>query len=105
MSKNSIITVLGSPINISLIDDNEYISLTDMAFNNGGNDKIQQWIRNKDTVEFLGVWEQMYNPDFNSVEFHRIMYDAGVARFTLSISQWITRTNAIGVKSRAGRNG
>ena len=76
-----------------------------MAFSNGGNDKIQQWIRNKDTVEFLGTWEQLYNPNFNSVEFHRIMYEAGVARFTLSISQWITKTNAIGLKSKAGRYG
>jgi hypothetical protein len=104
MSKNTIIQVLGSDITISIINDSDFISLTDMVLNNGGNDKIQQWIRNKDTVEFLGVWEQMYNPDFNSVEFHRIMYDAGVSRFTISISQWISRTNAIGVKSRAGRN-
>lgn len=105
MSKSSIINVLGHAISISVINDLDFISLTDMVYNNGGNDKIQQWIRNKDTIEALGLWEQMYNPNFNSVEFHRIMFEAGVSRFTLSISQWIAKTNAIGIKSVAGRNG
>ncbi len=105
MSKNRIITVNQIQITISEKNNEDYISLTDMVRDNGGNDKIQQWIRNKDTVEFLGVWEELNNPNFNSVEFHRIMYEAGVQRFTMSLSQWIEKTNAVGVVSKAGKYG
>jgi hypothetical protein len=105
MSKNRTIIVNQIQITISEKNNEDYISLTDMVKDNGGNDKIQQWIRNKDTVEFLGVWEELNNPNFNSVEFHRIMYEAGVQRFTMSLSQWIDKTGAIGVISKAGKYG
>jgi hypothetical protein len=105
MSKNRTIIVNQIQITISEKNNEDYISLTDMVKDNGGNDKIQQWIRNKDTVEFLGVWEQLNNPNFNSVEFHRIMYEAGVQRFTMSLSQWIDKTGAVGVISKAGKYG
>ena len=105
MSKNRTIIVNQIQITISEKNNEDYISLTDMVKDNGGNDKIQQWIRNKDTVKFLGVWEQLNNPNFNSVEFHRIMYEAGVQRFTMSLSQWIDKTGAVGVISKAGKYG
>ncbi len=73
MSKNRTIIVNQIQVTISEKNNEDYISLTDMVKDNGGNDKIQQWIRNKDTVEFLGVWEQLNNPNFNSVEFHRFV--------------------------------
>ena len=60
---------------------------------------------NKNTIEFLGVWEKIYNPDFNYTEFGVIMNEAGVNRFTMSVKQWIERTNAIGITAKAGRYG
>ena len=105
MSKTKIINVNKTLVSIIDKEGKDYISLTDMVKDNGGNDKIQNWIRNKDTIEFLGIWEQFNNPDFNSVQLHRIMYEAGVRRFIISISQWIEQTNAIGIISKTGKYG
>ena len=66
---------------------------------------IEKWLRNKNTIEFLGIWEEMYNPDFNSPEFGGIMAEAGTNRFLLSVKQWIERTNARGLVAKAGRYG
>ncbi len=82
-------------------DQQEYICLTDMA----ESDDIKNWLRNKNTVEFLGVWERLHNPDFNWVEFDLIMREAGLNRFKLSAKQWVTKTGAIGLEARAGRYG
>jgi hypothetical protein len=77
MQKNKIIQVQGQTITITQINDNDFISLTDMAREFGGNDQIKNWIRTRRTVEFLGTWESIYNKTFNMVEFHHVMYDSG----------------------------
>ena len=66
---------------------------------------IEKWLRNKNTIEFLGIWEEMYNPNFNSPEFEGIKNAAGLNRFVLSVKQWIEKTNAIGIIAKAGRYG
>ena len=66
---------------------------------------IFKWLSNKNTIEFLGVWEKIYNPNFNYTEFGVIMQEAGVNRFTMSVKQWIKRTNAIGIVAKTGRYG
>ena len=87
-------------------DDEDYISLTDMVQNfDGGSKLIELWLRNKDTVEFLGVWERLNNPNFNSLEFEGIRNEAGLNRFTLSAKKWQEKVNGIGVIARAGRYG
>ena len=84
----------------------DYISLTDMTKSfEGGSVLIEQWVRNKDTIVFLGTWEKLYNPDFNSPEFEGIKNDAGTSNFYLSTKKWIEKTNAKGILASAGRYG
>ena len=64
---------------------------------------MKKWLRNKNTIEFIGIWEEMNNPDFNSPEFGGIKNDAGLNRFTLSVKKWIEKTNAIGIIAKTGR--
>ena len=66
---------------------------------------IEKWLRNKNTIEFLGIWESMYNPDFNSPEFEGIKNAAGLNRFILSVKQWVEKTNSRGIIAKAGRYG
>ena len=100
------INVEGSEISIIAIDDKDYISLTDMVRNiENGLALIEKWLRNKNTIEFLGIWEEMYNPDFNSLEFGGIKNEAGLNRFVLSVKQWVEKTNSIGIVAKAGRYG
>jgi len=66
---------------------------------------IEKWLRNKNTIEFLGIWEEMYNPNFNSPEFEGIKNEAGLNRFILSVKQWTEKTNSIGIIAKAGRYG
>lgn len=66
---------------------------------------IEKWLRNKNTIEFLGIWEKMYNPLFNSPEFEGIKMEAGLNRFIMSVKQWIEKTHAIGIIAKAGRYG
>ena len=66
---------------------------------------IEKWLRNKNTIEFLGIWEEMYNPDFNSPEFEGIKNAAGLNRFILSVKQWVEKTNSRGIIAKAGRYG
>ena len=88
------------------INEKDYISLTDMVRNvENGSALIEKWLRNKNTIEFLGIWEEMYNPHFNSPEFEGIKNMAGLNRFILSVKQWIEKTNAIGIIAKAGRYG
>jgi hypothetical protein len=90
---------------ISIVE-NDYICLTDMIKNlEGGNSIIENWLRNKNTIEFIGIWEQLNNPDFNSLEFEGIKNEAGLNRFYLSTKKWIEKTNAIGMVAKAGRYG
>lgn len=86
---------------------NDYISLTDIAKykSDEPNDVIRNWLRNKDTIQFLGLWETLNNPSFNPVEFDGFRNDAGSNAFTLSPQKWIEATGAIGIVSKAGRYG
>ena len=100
------INVEGSEISITAIDDKDYISLTDMVRNiENGLALIEKWLRNKNTIEFLGIWEEMYNHDFNSLEFEGIKNEAGLNRFVLSVKQWVEKNNSIGIVAKAGRYG
>lgn len=106
-SKNrAVIDVKGSTISILKVGNEDYISLTDMTKNfDGQNALIENWLRSKDTILFLGAWEKIYNTDFNSLEFDGIKNDAGRNSFYLSVKKWIELTNAKGVISSAGRYG
>jgi len=79
--------------------------MTDMAKKFGEDDHIYSWMRNRNTLEFLGIWEQIHNPDFNSLEFEGIRKEAGTNRFYLSAKKWIDATNAAGLIASAGRYG
>lgn len=92
-------------INVSSINGEDYICLTDMVRNIGGSAVIEKWLRNKNTIEFLGIWEVLNNPGFNSPEFEGIRNSAGSNRFVLSAKQWVELTAAIGVRAQAGRYG
>ncbi len=110
MSKNNLsILVQEIPVSISQHKDQDYICLTDMAKARTDSaraaDVIKNWIRTRTTLEFLGTWEKMYNPDFKVVEFDHFKSEAGLPSFVLSPSQWVERTNAIGIFSKAGRYG
>ncbi len=100
------IDVQGSEITILVGEEQDYISLTDMVRDiENGSALIEKWLRNKDSIEFLGIWEEIYNPDFNSPEFEGIKNQAGSNRFILSVKQWVTKTNAKGIRAKAGRYG
>ena len=104
--KKVTINVQGTAITIISDKEDDYISLTDMVKNfDGGSALIEQWLKNKDTVLFLGIWEQIYNPVFNSLEFEGIKNEAGRNSFYLSAKKWIENTNAKGLIARAGRYG
>lgn len=106
MAKSRKINVQGTEITIFDQDNNDFISLTDMTKGfDGGSSLIDNWIRNKNTLEFLAVWESMNNEDFNSLDFEGIKKEAGSNRFTMSIKKWIEITGAIGLQSKAGRYG
>jgi len=103
---NRIITVQGIDVTIVNRHEQDYISLTDMVKHfDGGSALIEQWLKNKDTVLFLGVWEQLNNPDFNSPEFEGIRNEAGRNSFFLSAKKWIDATSAVGLYAKAGRYG
>ncbi len=108
MAKKTI-TVEGS--DIILLSSNtleDYFSLTDIAkkFNEESPaDLVANWVRNKDTVEFLGVWEKLNNPNFNLVQFEEVKKEAGMNRFVLSPTKWAALTNAIGLVTKSGRHG
>lgn len=106
MSKsNQTITVKGTEISILQVNGADYISLTDMIKSFGDETIIYNWLRNRNTIEFLGIWEQIYNADFKPIEFERFKKEAGLNSFTLSPKKWIEATNAIGIVSKAGRYG
>ena len=98
----------GFDISIYTVDfQNEFLSLTDIAKykSNEPNDVIRNWMRNRDTIEFLGLWESLHNPDFKPVEFDGFRKDAGLNAFTMSPTKWITAINAIGIVAKPGRFG
>jgi len=108
MATNKKITV--QQIDISFYEDNEqdYISLTDIARYKNPNepkDVVKNWMRSRTSIEFLGIWEQLNNPDFKGAEFDSFLFEAGSNSFTLSPSKWIEATNARGIVSKQGKNG
>ena len=106
--KKETIHAKGIEIGIYTTDfENEYISLTDIARykSNDPNDVIKNWMRNRDVIDFLGLWEQLHNEGFKPVEFDGFKNEAGANAFTMSPKKWIEATNAIGIVSKAGRYG
>ena len=99
------LTVQNSEISIIKYNDEDYISLTDMARSQMQEHIIFRWLSLKSTLEYLGEWEMLYNPDFNCTEFGTIRNAAGSNNFVLSVKNWIEQTNAIGIRSKAGRYG
>ena len=107
--KTAIITVQNIPMTILNLDQREYISLTDMAKartdSSRAADVIKNWLRARSTLEFLGTWEILYNPDFKVVEFDHFKIEAELHTFTLSTKEWIEQTHAIGMYVQSGRYG
>lgn len=104
--KKSTINVQGTAIGILSHQEDDFISLTDMVKNfDGGSALIENWLKNKDTILFLGVWEQINNSSFNSLEFEGIKNEAGRNSFYLSAKKWIEKTKAVGLIASAGRYG
>lgn len=105
--KKQTITVEGAKIRLYSKDDHDYICITDMArkFNDRTDVIIQRWLRNSSTVDFLELWEKLYNPNFNPIHLGGIRENISRNSFILSVKQWISMTNAIGLESRAGRYG
>jgi hypothetical protein len=106
--KKSTIEVQGAVITVLSRPQEDHLSLTDIAkFKNPDHpdDVIRNWLRNRNTVEFLGVWERLNNSDFNPVEFDGIRIQTGLNSFTLTPKQWIEKTGAVGITSQAGRYG
>jgi len=105
MAKNKKINVQGKEITIILDNGKEFISLTDMLKAKDGDFFISDWLRNRNTVEYLGIWESIYNPLFNYGEFAIIKSQAGLNSYKISVKDWVEKTNAIGLKATAGRYG
>jgi hypothetical protein len=103
--KKSTINVQGTAITILSQKEDDYICLTDMAKKFGGDSLIYSWMRNRNTLEFLGIWEQIHNQDFKGGEFETFKKEAGLNRFHLTPKKWIDATHAIGIQSRAGKYG
>jgi len=99
------ISVKGTEISIITVNNDDYISLTDMLKAKDGDFFISDWLRNRNTIEFLGIWERIYNPNFNYGEFAIIKTQAGLNSYKLSVKEWTQKTNAIGLKATAGRYG
>ena len=106
---NKIIEVQNIKINVTNIDDTDYICISNFGKFKAGKSKaddvIRNWLRNRITLEFLGTWESIYNPNFNSVEFDGFRKSAGLHTFTLSVTEWCEKTNAIGIYSKRGKYG
>lgn len=105
MAKSSKIEVKGTEITILKDGEHDFISLTDMLKAKDGDFFISDWLRNRNTVEFLGIWESVYNPNFNYGEFATIKSQAGLNSYKISVKEWVEKTNAIGLKATAGRYG
>lgn len=98
-------SVLDTQIRVVPVDKEDYISLTDMLKAKDGDFFISDWLRNRNTVEFLGIWESVHNPDFNYGEFDLIKSQAGLNSYRISVKQWVEKTNAIGLMAKTGRYG
>lgn len=102
------VSVKGTDITVLEFGKQDYISLTDIARHKNPkltDDLIRNWLRNRNTIEFLGIWESLNNPDFNPVEFDGFRKSAGLNSFALTPRQWIEKTGATGILSKPGRYG
>jgi hypothetical protein len=103
--KKAVIEVQGTAISVLNQNNQDFICLTDMAKKFGDDILIYSWMRNRNTLEFIGIWEQIHNPNFKGLEFETFRIQAGLNSFSLTPRKWIGATNAIGFQSRAGRYG
>ena len=99
------ITVQNTEINVIKVNGEDYICLTDMLHAKDGDFFITDWLRNRNTLEYIGIWEKVYNPDFNYGEFAIIRNQSGLNSFKISVKEFVARTNAISVQAKAGRYG
>ena len=99
------ITVKDTEVNIVKVNGEEYICLTDMLRAKDGDFFITDWLRNRNTLEFIGIWEKVYNPNFNYGEFAIIKNQAGLNSFKISVKEFVAKTNAISLQAKAGRYG
>jgi len=99
------INVNETEISIISVNDNDYLSLTDMLKAKDGEFFFSNWLRNRNTIEFLGIWEKVFNPNFNCVEFDIIKSKAGLNSYRLSAKEWMEKTRAIGIIAKTGRYG
>lgn len=104
-NKTAVLNVKGTAINVVSWNEGDFISLTDMLKAKDGEFFISDWLRNRNTVEFLGIWESVYNPGFNYGGFATIRSKAGLNSYKLSVKEWVEQTNAIGLRAQAGRYG
>jgi len=106
MAKNNeIIAVQGTQITIAKINREDYLSLTDMLKAKDGDFFIKDWLRNRNTMEFLGIWERLHNPNFKWGEFALLRSRAGLNSFRISVKEWVETTGAIGIRATKGHNG
>lgn len=103
--KTRSIVVQGTSVGVARRDDEDFISLTDMLKAKDGDFFISDWLRNRNTVEFLGVWERVHNPAFNYGEFATIRSQAGLNSYKLSVKEWVEKTSATGLRATTGRYG
>ncbi len=99
------IVVHNTEINISRINDEDYLCLTDMLKAKDGDFFITDWLRNRNTLEYIGIWEKIYNPNFNYGEFATIKSQSGLNSFKISVKEFVAKTNAVSIQAKAGRYG
>jgi len=104
-TQTSTLDIQGTSVAVVTSPQGDYISLTDMLRAKDGDFFISDWLRNRNTVEFLGIWESIYNPAFNYGEFATIKSQAGLNSYKISVKEWVEKTGAIGLKAAAGRYG
>lgn len=104
-AKKSTIEVRGTAVTVLSTKDDDFISLTDMLRAKDGDFFVSDWLRNRNTVEFLGIWESVHNPRFNYGEFATIKGQAGLNSYKISVKEWVEKTRAIGMRATAGRYG
>ena len=104
-SKKSTINVQGTAITVVSQQDDDFMSLTDMLKAKDGDFFISHWLRNRNTVEFLGIWERVHNPSFNYGEFATIRNQVGLNSYKISVKEWVEKTNAMGLRATTGRYG
>ncbi len=99
------LNVLDTKITYFNMDNEDYISLIDMLKSKDGDFFISDWLRNRNTIEFLGIWEELHNPKFNYGEFATIKSQAGLNSYKISVKEWVNKTNSVGIIAKTGRYG